>query len=127
MRTPWQIDVETADMKLKITDNNGKDIRIELQEIANGVTTKNSVSQAKDYEQLKQALPEIAKLYEKYARGNGGAVINGVGGGIQIEAKAEIQADIQIEAVPAQAIPIRAIPIQAVPLPAVPEAPAEKK
>ncbi len=74
-----QINIADGARKIRISDTNGKDIRVEVTEDVDG-KTKTSQYQAKDLDELKKKHPEIAKLYERYAK-PGGAVAN-----IQIQA-----------------------------------------
>jgi len=64
-----EVNVQTKDRKVHITDTNGKNIAMKVTETAGGKTTTKEYK-AKDLAELKKTHPQAAKLYEKYTGNN---------------------------------------------------------
>ena len=77
------IEVQTGDEKIEIRDKNGKEIELKHTRPVDG-KAKTDEYKAADLDDLKQKHPDAAKLYEKYAPGNG--LAGGVAAQIQIQA-----------------------------------------
>jgi hypothetical protein len=105
-----EIEASEGDKKVKIKEDSGKDIKIELTDKVDGKQVSKKF-EAKNVEELKKKQPEGYKLYKEYGdQGNGGAVQ------LQIGA-----APLQFGAPAFPALP-RALPL--IPAPAAPPAAA---
>ena len=77
------IEVQIGDEKIEIRDKNGKEIELKHTRPVDG-KAKTDEYKAADLDDLKRKHPEAAKLYEKYAPGNG--IAGGAAAQIQIQA-----------------------------------------
>jgi len=77
------IEVQRGDEKIEIRDKNGKEIELKHTRPVDG-KAKIDEYKAADLDDLKKKHPEAAKLYEKYAPGNG--IAGGAAAQIQIQA-----------------------------------------
>ena len=77
------IEVQNGDEKIEIRDKNGKEIELKHTRPVDG-KPKTDEYKATDLDDLKKKHPEAAKLYEKYAPGNG--IVGGAAAQIQIQA-----------------------------------------
>ncbi len=77
------IEVQSGDEKIEIRDKNGKEIELKHTRPVDG-KAKTDEYKAADLDDLKKKHPEAAKLYEKYAQGNG--IAGGAAAQIQIQA-----------------------------------------
>ena len=77
------IEVKNGDEKIEIRDKNGKEIELKHTRPVDG-KAKTDEYKAVDLDDLKKKHPEAAKLYEKYAPGNG--IAGGAAAQIQIQA-----------------------------------------
>ena len=77
------IEVQNGDEKIEIRDKNGKEIELKHTRPVDG-KAKTDEYKATDLDDLKKKHPDAAKLYEKYAPGNG--IAGGAAAQIQIQA-----------------------------------------
>jgi len=110
-----QIEAEEGDKKIKISEEAGGKIKVEITQKNDQGKEETKKYEAKDAAELKKKHPEAHKEYEKYSKQGAGNVIIG-GGGIQIMPGGRIQ--IQPGGMP-RALPV---PIQ----PAMPKEQAKK-
>jgi hypothetical protein len=77
------IEVQNGDEKIEIRDKNGKEIELKHTRTVDG-KAKTDEYKGADLDDLRKKHPEAAKLYEKYAPGNG--IVGGAAAQIQIQA-----------------------------------------
>ena len=97
------IEVKTGDEKIEIRDKNGKQIELKHTRPVDG-KEKTDEYKGADLDDLKKKHPEAAKLYEKYAPGNG--LVGGAQAQIQIQAGPGIFRGGQIQLTPTDLGPI---------------------
>ena len=97
------IEVQNGDEKIEIRDKNGKEIELKHTRPVDG-KEKTDEYKGADLDDLKKKHPEAAKLYEKYAPGNG--IAGGVAAQIQIQAGPGVFRGGQIQLTPTEFGPI---------------------